>query len=178
MRVSVWSDTLDFAGMAALRTILGHAIRAARESRDWSLERLADSVTKRRRGDAKAVTVDTISRLERGLTNFKIDTLEEYVQTLDLPLFQFFEIAEKLAANQPVTFPAPPVGLDLHSLDELVERSMERADMKDKTALQWDLIRLAAAVQPEDALAAYEALAAVYARRGLHQGNASGSGET
>lgn len=161
--------------MPGLRWFLGQAIRGVRKARDLTLNQLAESVTGRRAVGAKVVGVDTVSRLERGLSNYKIDTLDEYIAALDVTWVDFFKMAESIASEQQVTFLDHQARSTDNSIETLLELSMERVAMSDKTALQMDVVRLASAIQPEDAKAAFDALSNVFARRGLHE---SGPAET
>ena len=64
-----------------LKHYIGTAVRAARERKGWTQDRLAEEIEK---------AVETISNIERGFTYTGIATLERISEALQVPIREFF----------------------------------------------------------------------------------------
>ncbi len=71
--------------MPSLKKIVGDNLRQARRSRGWTLERLAGE---------SGLSVETVSRIERGQTSPALDTVELLAAVFSVPPQNLFGLAD------------------------------------------------------------------------------------
>jgi transcriptional regulator with XRE-family HTH domain len=77
--------------MAGIEKRIGAKITEIRLTRKLTQAQLAEKVS---------VSVETVSRLERGVSMPSLKTLEDIAQALDIPLKSFFEFDNRISKNQ------------------------------------------------------------------------------
>lgn len=104
----MWLDR-EAEFVSSLKTMVGNNLRQARRARGWTLERLA--------GEA-GVSVETVSRIERGQSAPSFDTVELLAGTLAVRPERLFGLAGDAD-------PASPRGQALHRLHDILANATD-----------------------------------------------------